>query len=406
MATKWRRRRPKQRKKAYRRDGRRFFRRKVVPIIRVVLIIAAVVLVGFVGYRYAFPKVMTAIGIEWPPTTPAPATPTPSPTLPPEPMEVVDLATIQKEIIPESEAKYITDPFFFDGKVVYAAGKDANGPRYHTLYSYDTETKQNRALSNIEKVNEDFFQPQMNERWLVFLDQKTTGGGLIRAMDLNNERVFTIKEYYDGKPQITLAGDRICWTERTGSRMDKIYLYELVSGENVTLATIVDSPYGQSATNMSTDEVVWSTYGALSTSSDASDQSAIKYIRFDADVKEIETYESGLYVHNPKTNGTDRVWINQNQGPAPTLYLSRDGGEPQQIDTDVDGYGLGSDFVAYAKNEEIWIYGWGGAETYQRRVSLDGERCIFAGSSGRTVFWYVAGMNIDRDILKYIEILE
>lgn len=408
MSAKWRKKKkkPRKRKVAYRRDNIRFFRKKVIPALKIVLIIGLIITGLVLGYKKGLPKLMDTFGIEWPPATPTPIPPTPAPTATPHPMQLISPADLQKEIVPDAAAKYVTDPFCYGDDIIYAAGYDKDGPRYDKLYLFDITTKTNEQMSMIELQNDDFFQPIMNESWIVVLDQKKDGGGLIRAIDRETNQVKTIKEYYDGKPTLSMSGDHLIWTERTGSRMNKLYLYELATGENVTLATFGNSAYGFSAGDIGGDEIVWATYGVKSTSSEAMDQSSIHYIRLDQAEKGVQIYESDTYVHNPMTNGKERVWIDQNIGPDPSLYLSQDGQPAKKIDTDVVSYGIGEDFVAYSKNEELWIYSWNGPEPYSRRISMEGERCILAGVSDRTVFWYVAGMNIDHDILKYAQIIK
>ena len=371
-------------------------------MIVVVLVAGAVAGGGYLLYKHAFPMVMNGLGIEWPPPTPTPPTPKPKPTPTPHPMELVELTELQKELVPYADAKYICDPFRFENRIIYAGGQDEHGPRYHTLYLYNIETRDNTPIQGIEKVNDDFFQPQMNEKWIVVLDQKMSGGGLIKVVDRERNQSFTAKEYYDGKPMITLSGNRICWMERTGSGMDKIYLYELQTRETVTLDMFDKTVFGQSDVFMNEDEMVWAQYGTNAASSSNDVQGAIAYIRLDAPVKKIDTYQPNMYVHDPKTNGEIRIWSDQNHGPNPTLYKSVDGALPVKVDENVNGYGIGDDFIAYSKDEVIYVTGWGSRD-YTRPISLNGERCIFAGVSNNTVFWYVTGIS-DRDILKYAEI--
>lgn len=400
MSARWRKHRPRKVKR-YRNPGK-IFRKRVLPILVVVFIAGAVVGGGYSLYRFAFPKVMNGLGIEWPPPTPTPPTPTPKPTPTPHPMEMIELTELQKELVPHADAKYICDPFRFENRIIYAGGQDEHGPRYHTLYLYNMETRENTSIAGIEKANDDFFQPQMNEKWIVVLDQKTTGGGLIKVIDREKNQSFTAKEYYDGKPVLTLVGDRICWMERTGSGMDKIYLYELRTREAVTLDMFDKTIFGQSDVFMNRDEIVWAKYGTNAAGSEQDVQAAIAHIRLDDPVKNIDMYQPEIYVHDPKTNGKIRIWSDQNHGPNPTLYKSIGGAAPMKVDEGINGYGIGDHFIAYSKGEIIYVTGWGSRD-YTRQISLNGERCIFAGVSDNTVFWYVTGIS-DRDILKFAEI--
>lgn len=370
------------------------------PWLVILGIIVAVGAAGFTVVRFVLPPALSLFGIEWPPSTPAPPTPTPIPTPTPRPAEAADLAELQSEIVPPDSAKYVSDPMRFGDEIIYTGGNDETGPRNDRLYIYNMSEHASAAVNGIVKEFDDFFQPQLNENWILWLDQKRGGGGRICVMNRQSSEIFTVKEYYVGQPKVTLAGGRVCWTERTGSRMDKVFLYDLASRENVCLAMFENMVFGQSDCHMSGNEVVWADIDTVESNESMTDaKGAIHSVALDESGGEMQRFSAGTYVHDPQTNGTDRVWSDANHGEHPNLYLSIGGGVPRQIAEDVAGYGIGSNFVAYVQNEQVHIYAWGERE-FERVISMEGERCIFAGVSDETVFWFQTGVSAE-DVVKY-----
>ena len=374
-----------------------------------VIVIALFIAIGagvFVLVKFAVPAIFDAIGIEMPgraSQTPDPASITPAPSF--HPVAQIKLSDLQKEIVPEQ--KYVSNPMRFKDEVLYCGGKDeTGGPKNSNMYIYNISTKTITPVENIELANDDIFFPQMDDTWFVWLDHSRAGGGLIMAKNRNTGKSFVVKEYYVGQPVITLDGDMVCWVERTGSNMDKVFAYSLASQENVCVAMLEGSVFGQSDCHINNGTLVYANYDASVSSENSADLKGTIYaIKLDKDA-ESKTIFAGTYVHDPKTNGTSFVWTDANHEVGANLYLSVEGNAPEIIATDVEGYGIGSEFVAYCVDQKLHIYFWG-ENSFDRTISLNEEQCVFSNVSQDTVFWFDTGLeNSSRDILKYAQINE
>ena len=82
------------------------------------------------------------------------------------------------------------------------------------------------------------------------------------------------------------------------------------------------------------------------------------------------------------------------------LYLSRNGGPAKRIAEDIVEYGLSDTFVAYSRNEAIFVYFFDDGSTHQ--ITPDtGELTQLVGVSDGTVIWMDVTKRQGRDIMKY-----
>lgn len=392
-----------------RRRRRKLMASKIGPWLRILGILALIALAVALVIKLVIPPMLQMMGVEWPPSTPTPATPTPKPTPTPHPLTILEPTQYLRDIdVSTNDLRFAADPFRYDDKIYFVAGRDPDGgAHFKALYEYDMVTGEQRALDDIEIQHDDVFQPKVNKDWIVYLDHKRAGGGEIKVLDRSRGGISAVKTYYSGMPSIVLQGDLLAWMERTGTNMDKVFLFDLRSRENMTAAMLERSVFGQSDVDLSESEVVWADADP-SASGEAREQTAvINYLSLQpsTESKKVQSYVPGTYVHDPKTYGAARVWTDQRSGPSPRLYLSLQGGPPELVAEKVTGYDLGSDFVAYCADEIMYVYFWG-QKGFQRQVSLQGEKCIFAGVSNDTVFYYVTGGVSANDIIKYVLVNE
>ena len=389
---------------------RRLMATNLGPWLRVM---GTVLLVGGILvalYIFAVPPVMELMGIEWPPSAPSSPTPTPIPTPSPHPITLVDGIHYQRDLdLSAEDLRFASDPTRSENMIFFSSGIDEkNGPENKFLYQYDMQNHTFEKVAGAALQNKDIFRVQADENWIVYLDNKREGGGFIRAIHRSSGESFVVKEYYAGMPEIRLAAGRLVWTERTGTNMDKVFLYDLATRENLTLARLERSLFGQSSADISEKNVVWAE--ADSSTPESTDGQMIGSIRLlslsnDGNAKQIEEYQTGMYVHDPRTNGEAIIWTDQNRGPNPKLYISLRGGEPQLIAEGVSGYDIGTDFVAYCANQVMYVYFYG-PRGFDKQISLAGEKCIFAGFGNDTVFYYVTGGISLNDIVKYVQVNE
>lgn len=392
-----------------RRRRRKLMASKIGPWLRILGVLALIAVAVVLVIRLVVPPMLQMMGVEWPPSTPTPATPTPKPTPTPHPLTVLEPTQYLRDIdVSTNDLRFAADPYRYEDKIYFVAGRDPDGSaHFKALYEYDMVTGEQRALDDVQIQHDDVFRPQTNENWIVYLDHKRTGGGKIKVLDRSTNNISTVKTYYSGMPSIVLDGDLLAWMERTGTNMDKVFLFDLRTRENMTAAMLERSVFGQSDVDLSESEVIWADADPSATG-EARDQTAvINYLSLlpSTESKKVQNYLPGTYVHDPKTNGTARVWTDQRSGPSPKLYLSLNQGPPEMVAEKVTGYDLGSDFVAYCADEVMYVYFWG-TKGFQRQISLQGEKCIFAGVSNDTVFYYVTGGVSANDIIKYVLVNE
>ena len=362
-------------------------------------IIAVIALIVYV----ALPQLLPLVGVDYrAPFMPTPTpSPTPAPTPTPHPMSSFNAAEAQNEVVfsNSGDYKWSGDPYFYDGVMVFSAGKLVDSYAVmQDLYFYYPETRTAEQVP-ITLQNAHFMFPKFNSEWLIYLDAKLDGGGFLMAYDLTdpNADPVIIKEVYTGQPEPMLDGDYVAWIERTGTRMDKLFVCDLNTVETTTLNMFSNSVYGQSLPSLRDGLLCWA--DAENATGTGADTSVIYSIRLSSST--VRAYSPGTYVHDPECDGTYSVWLDSHHAPDCGLYYSKDGGEPVKIAEGVVEFGLGSHFVAYSKDEAIWVYMFDNGRSYL--ISSDQEMAQFLGVSDDKVIWMDVTTRA-RDIMKFAAI--
>lgn len=387
-------------RKRYRR--RRNYRRKrslsasnwgpvLALLASVIGVLGVIALIVFVG----LPKLMPLIGIEYnAPFAPTPTpSPTPKPTPTPNPMDGFVASEAQTEVVFDAASSYrwFGDPYIYNGEMVLSAGKliDSNAELVD-LYFYYPDTRTAEKL-DITLQNTHFMFPKFNDKWLVYLDAAIDGGGNIMALDLTDSaaKPVLVKEVYSGQPELMLDGDYLAWTDRTGTKMDKLFVCDLNTLESTVVHMFSNNSYGQSLPSLRNGLLVWSDAGT-------GDASVIYSMKIGSAA--LNTYNAGVYVHDPESNGRYTAWLDAHHSPGTNLYLSISGGEARIIATGVVEFGMSDTFVAYSKDEVIYAYRFDNGRTY--RISAEYEAAQFLGVSDSCVIWMDVTSR-ERDILKF-----
>jgi hypothetical protein len=360
-------------------------------------VLALVAFIVFIG----LPKLLPMIGVDFAaPFAPTPSpSPTPGPTPTPNPMDAFDIPSAETEVVFDASSSYrwFGDPYMFEGKMVFSAGKLVDTKaELLDLYFYEPTTRTANKL-NISLRNVHFMFPKFNGRWLVYLDAKLDGGGYLTALDLTGPGAepIIIKEVYTNQPEPMLDGDYVAWTERTGTRMDKLFVCDLNTLETTVVHMFSNNSYGQSLPYLRDGLLIWADVDS-SGASDSSDTSVIYSMRIGS--PSIATYSAGVYVHDPQTNGTYTAWLDAHHAPDTCLYYSREGGKPVKIASGVVQFGMADTFIAYCKDEAIYAYRFDNGKTYQ--ISADYESAQFLGVSDSCVIWMDVTSR-ERDIIKF-----
>ena len=368
----------------------------------VVSILGAIALIVFVALPALLPKLGISYQPPWQPT-PTPR-PTARPTPTPHPVTRIDAAELQHEVVLTGydEYKWFADPCAWGNKLVFTAGRLVdNTVRMDALFILDMQAGTFEKVQ-AELTNDDYVYPVLNDNWLVYLDSNAGGGGIIRAIQLSTGASKTVKQFYAGQPRLSLDGDAIAWMERTGSRMDKLFVCDLNTLENVAVHLFSNTAYGQSGISMSNGQIIYAEADPNTTEAELNEATKSAIYSVERNVGKTSVYAPETYVHDPITNGKQWVWRNGSHGEGDDLYWTQNAQPPKLLAEDIVEYGLSSTFAAYSKNEAIYVYFFDDG-TSTVITPTDRERAQLLGVSNGVVIWMDVTSR-ERDIMKYARI--
>lgn len=381
------------------------------PILAFLMTILGVIAVAALVVFVALPQLLPLVGVEfnapWKPT-PTPA-PTARPTATPHPIIAMNPIEAQHEVVLPNIQEYaayrwMADPYAYGNRLLFVAGKlmDTGDIHMDTLFSLDISTGEITKI-NVERKNQDIMYPVCNDTWLVYLDGQAGGGGAIRAMRWDTGETVTLKTVYTGQPRLHLDGNTLAFMERTGSYMDKLFLLDLVSKENVTVETFSSTAYGQSDISIHNGELVYAFEDNLAEAptTDEKGTSGIYRVKLGGTA---DSFNPGTYVHDPKTNGVYWVWRDGLHGENNSLYISKGGSSPRRIAENIIDYGLSDTFVAYSKNgEPIKIYLFDNDMEIAITPDVEREQTQLLGVSNGVVIWMDVTSR-KQDVMKYVKV--
>lgn len=375
----------------------RFNRLRIAPYFQILIGLAILGGTVWFLYRFVYPlSCNLAQGIS-PFATPTPigATPipTPSPSPTPDPAKdhalyTADLTSMQKEIV-VPEFQYVTDPIVYDGKIVFAAGNyTPDGMAAFTrLCTYDPATDTHSFLALPVQYKSIRF-PQLNARWIVYLDATAAGGGRIVAYDRVTSQAKTVKTVHTGMPKPQLIGSTVVWIERTGQSRDKLFACDLITLESVTLEIFDNSEYALS-TPCGYDDTIYYV------------DSAGRLTAWTLSTDDRRVIETGTFVHDPKYNGKFLAYLSANHGEDADLLLVNDDGSVTTVAAGVHTFALGDTFIAYNRYDKNYVYFPADGTTFCTTRSDEQAMLLTAGEK------YVLWMDVtwrDKDITELMVI--
>ncbi|MCE5236498.1 MAG: hypothetical protein ABFC62_08700 [Clostridiaceae bacterium] len=363
-------------------------------------ILGVAALVVFVG----LPKVLPYLGVEYrAPFLPAPTpSPTPAPTPTPNPMDSFNPMDAQSEVIFDGSTSYtwFGDPYFYKGTLLISAGKVVDTKATMTsLYFYYPDKGRTAEELPYQLKNKHFMYARFNDDWIVYLDAKLDGGGFVTVVDRSEPGAapIIIKEVFAGQPELMLDGNYLAWTERTGSKMDKLFVCDLKSRETTTVQMFNNNVYGQSKPSLRNGVLIWADPDEAAAGATTS---AICSVALNGSPT-VKTYRPGTFVHDPQGDGTYTAWLDGCHGPDTRLYYCKGNGSAVEVDSGVVDFGLGGGFVAYSKESAIYVYKFGERKAY--RITPEKELAQFLGVSDGKVLWMDVTTR-ERDIVKFAPI--
>jgi hypothetical protein len=382
----------------------RFHASPFLPILKVLIAIIIIAGIGAAVYFYGIPYIQTLKEEAEPEPTP---TPIPTATPAPETYAKADMSHLETElIIPHW---FISNPYYFSGKVIYASSqKEAIAPpSLYNIIIYDIASQNIEALELPERMNTrtNYFEPLMNEYWIVWLETNVKGGGRIWGYDRMKKEAFILREYNYGMPKLQLSGKYCMFMCPTGAKSDKLYLYDLEQKESLALRSYNYSKesFSISAPSICETEMIW-----IDAIDEKQTTTTLKAYQIKEGLAfEQEPYLISSYVFEPKTNGDVIVFLDTQRSLDGNLMIfdtANKTSAPVKVASGVMNYALGDNYVAYTKDEAVFVYYWADGST--GRLSNPNSRAVLSSATDDVVLWIditdgmIGENNKSRDVLK------
>lgn len=370
------------------------------PLVQVLLTLLLLGGGAYAFVRFGLPAIrdaserpldLSCLGVSTPaPVTPAPtAVPTPTP-LPGTDRTIygVDLSRVQHEIlIPEYQ--YASDFAVYGDTIYFVVGNyTADGTAAFTrLILYDTVARHATYLP-LELTYKSIRHPQMNARWIVYLDALSSGGGQIRVYDRRTGESRVLKTVHLGLPTLALWQNTVFWVERTGTSRDKLFGCDLKTGESVTLELFSSEDAGISSISVAEGKLVYvSGSGTLKT--------------LDLTTGETKTDHFGLTVHDPKTDGKIVAFLTGYHGEDSSLVYVNEAGDLITVAEGVADFALSDGAIVYGELDRTYVYFLDDGSTFG--LTRPSESALFLGAGGDYAIWMDVTWR-DRDIIEYMHL--
>ena len=328
--------------------------------------------------------------------TPAPSpSPSPSPTPGPTPVPGtertiygVDLSRVQHEIlIPEYQ--YASDFSVVGDTILFVVGNyTPDGTAAFTrVILYDTEARQ-ATYQKLDLQYKSIRHPRMNDRWIVYLDALSSGGGQIRVFNRETEENRVLKTVHLGLPVLALWEDTVFWVERTGTSRDKLFGCDLNTGESVTLEIFENTDAGVSAVDAGGGKLVYVTGpGALKT--------------LDLATGEAKEDHFGVTVHDPRTDGRITAFLTGFHGEDSDLVYLDETGTLITVAHGAANFALAEGAIVYGMLDRTYVYFLDDGATFC--LTRPSESAMFLGAGGDFAIWMDVTWR-DRDIIEYMHL--
>ena len=334
----------------------------------------------------------------------------------------------------------INQPVLWGEEMLFSAGTGSpDKPILKKLYLYNFTTQQTTVIAETKINYGEIYEPLLNDKWIIWLDTDQGGTNKIYSLNRATGETVEIKSCKNGRPKLRLYENVLIWTEQVSKEQDKLYLYDMVSQENIPIVTMQDaSTYGVSAPSIYQDTIIWAAPDPSQTAEERAlgEKSAICSFRMSAQPSDevkpdlgtvvipsetadpnatappegtveedplvIDTYLPGMYVHEPLLYQNAYAWIDRNKAPNSNLYVSVDRSEPKMVDTNVTAYVMGDGFLVYGRSQRIWAYFW--ESNIYACLSGEDTGAMLPFVYGNKVGWYDGNAQSDNDTLKIMAI--
>lgn len=313
----------------------------------------------------------------------------------------------------KTKEKRINTPSIFGDELVYSAGTGSlDLPVLQDLYTYDLFTDEEKRITGAVVKNGEIYETVMNENWIVWLDTDQQGTNLIYCIDRNDlaRGPIPIKECTYTVPKLRLSQDVLLFSEQNEEREERLYIVDLVTGEDLSIMDFTESiralpdNYGVSSPDIYGNLIIWAAPNPKQSQEDLlkNGEKSIIYTldlaHIGDDVYEPSYFDPEMYVHEPVTNGSAYAWIDRNKAPDSKLYLKVEN-EIKLIAENVTTYALGTGFLAYGNNSQIFIYDY--EKGVYGRITAPGKHGILPVVSGKRVVFFDLDAS-GKDVIKSV----
>ncbi len=295
-----------------------------------------------------------------------------------------------------SDIKTKNDPYIAGEKIIFTTRTDTEGVfRLDSVGIYDAATEAVTMLPNVEKKYDNLLNPLLSGNIAVWVDSMIDGGGRIVGYDLTTNQQFVIKEYGYAIPALSLDGDLLTFMQWAGDALQRFYVYNVRTREAVTVK-LYETEIGNSATDVSASDIVWSEYKQESSGRVSG---TLKRIVLEDGTSRYEHYNFGDNVFEPKTNGKDIVYATDKNITGGDLMLSVGGGQPVKIAENVLNYDLGDTFVAYTKDDKIHVCFTNQQKTLVLTSDIAKNLLVSTNGNGITFYDITDGVLVDEVVM-------
>ena len=304
-----------------------------------------------------------------------------------------------KEIYTEKEYRLKNEPYIDGDNIIFTTQKQRNTlDAMDGVVIFNTVTGETRLLANVEKKYDELVDPVLSGNFAVYIDSIKNGGGRILGYDLEKDEQFVIKEFAYAQPRLSISGDRLAFMQWAGETTQRIYVYDVKTREAATVKLYEKEDVRCSDVDISDRDMVWA-------ERDDKGNSVLKRLVFLEDgTSKYENYNFGNAVYAPKTNGSSIVFRTENYGTETSLMMSTEGAPPAKLADGAFDYGIGNNFVAYTKNEQVYVAYTHSPDTDQ--VTNEVTKNMLASVNGNGLCYYdrtdKAGKDaVVDDVVKY-----
>ncbi|MBQ9625448.1 MAG: hypothetical protein IJR47_04990 [Clostridia bacterium] len=306
--------------------------------------------------------------------------------------------------------RYINQPFMNGNEVICSGGMDTAGnPLLTRIYLYDViKNGSDLEMSNFEIKSQygNIFYPQVSENYIVYVDAKSLGGGgVICCYDRKAKTTKTVKEFYGATPEIHFAPEqnRIIWFEQVTGKIASVYVYDILLNKLATVATQYDMPFVYGGVGVDGNKIIWA--GPIDSDETVDDVVASgksQLFTMDLNTGIMDKFNPDMYAFSPKIKGNIIGWIDTNNSPTASLFVTWDGSAKKKLASSVTGYYIGEGYVVYCSEERMYCYFV--EQDLTIPLSKQEKRTIMIGGNDGVVFWYDITQRDERDIVKYAKV--